>query len=792
MPSHARMKPFLSRHRFEVLALGLALVFCSLHVWVDRSPAVGLQVDALSHDNVLLRALHVLEGKVTDLQFRLRGVRPPHPDVLVVAVDEKSVQKYGRWPWSRQLMARAVDRLREAGVAAVGLDMTFTDEVPDEAARAYSEMLSGLDKAMAGLPEAPASLSALQEELKARSAISADAALAAALARAPQTVQGVIVYQDTDREQFAQQSLERHASLEPHLLRRVPGAIPGAFYELDMDKLSAWGGYSIQIPLPLIAQATQRLGHFSVVPDLDGTVRRVPLFAKLTGPRGLIPLLELQTAAAYFGSQVEPVFDPDLGEITGARLRRPDGSVLPLLIPLPVGDPFTLINYPGPSTSFPTVALSDVVDGTADPSLLKGKAVLVGVTLIGNFDQRVTPFSEFEPGIYIHAAFLSNILGQDFLTRPWLTRALEVLFMLGTALLLARLLPRVRFAWKLGAMGLLGAVWLVVDQVLLTRGIQVATVLPLGSLVSSAFGVIFLGYFSVDAEKARLRSTFQHYLDASVMEQVLEHPEKLKLGGERKELTVLFSDIRGFTTLSERMSPEQLVSFINEYLTPMTDVIFENGGTLDKYIGDAIMAFWGAPVDQPDHALRACSAALGFLDKLQGLRTRWREAGLPEVDIGVGLNSGLMNVGHMGTHNRFNYTVMGDAVNLASRLEGLTKTYDTRILISASTYAQTRGHVTARRLGVVRVKGKREPTDIYELRAMGAPQGTDAQAIQAFEAGVERFLQRDFLGAEGHFRRALALWPEDAPSLRYLEEINTLKWNRPGPEWDGVFTATTK
>jgi adenylate cyclase len=367
--------------------------------------------------------------------------------------------------------------------------------------------------------------------------------------------------------------------------------------------------------------------------------------------------------------------------------------------------------------------------------------------------------------------------------------------MLGTAGLLARLLPRVRFAWKLGAVALLVMAWLGVDQLLFTHGVQVATVLPLLSLVTSAFAVIFLGYFSVDAEKARLRSTFQHYLDASVMEQVLDHPEKLKLGGERKELTVLFSDIRGFTTLSERMTPEQLVGFINEYLTPMTDIVFVNGGTLDKSIGDAIMAFWGAPVEQPDHARRACRAALGFVEKLDELRVRWRKAGLPDVDIGVGINSGPMNVGHMGTARRFNYTVMGDAVNLASRLEGLNKVYDTRVLISADTYAQVRGLVTSRRLGVVRVMGKQAVTDIYELRAMGAPTGPDAQAVEAFEAGVASFISGDFGAAEAHFRQVLTLWPEDSPSMRYLEELeelNVLRLNRPGPEWDGVFTATTK
>lgn len=786
------MKTLLSRLRFEALALGLAVLFCSLHMWVDRSPAVGLQVGGTSQESVLLRALHLLEGKATDLQFRLRGVRPPHPDVLVVAVDEKSAQKYGRWPWPRHLLAQAIDRLREAGVAAVGLDITFTDEVPDEAAWAYSEALAALDRALADSAEPSPALASLREELRRRGALSGDAALAEALRRTPQVVQGVIVYPETQRAEFAHQSVEREPVLEPHLLRRLPGAVAGSSYELELDKLKTWGGHSVQVPLPALVQAGGRLGHFSITPDIDGTLRRVPLFARLTGPRGLIPLLELQTAALYLGAEVEPTIDPDLGQISGARLRRPDGQLLALHVPLPLDEPFALINYPGPSSAFPTLSLSDVVDGTFEPAAVKGKAVLVGVTLMGNFDQRVTPFNEFEPGLYVHAAYLSNILSQEFLTRPLLARPLELLFIAGATVLLARLLPRVRFAWKLGAITLLVAAWLAVDQLLFTRGVQVSTVVPVLSLVTSAFAVLFLGYFSVDAEKARLRQTFQHYLDASVMEQVLAHPEKLKLGGERKELSVLFSDIRGFTTLSERMTPEQLVSFINGYLTPMTDEVFAHGGTLDKYIGDAIMCFWGAPVDQPDHALRACSAALGFLERLRGLQARWRAAGLPEVDIGIGISSGLMNVGHMGTENRFNYTVMGDAVNLGSRLEGLNKVYDTRILISATTYELTRGQISARRLGVVRVKGKQAPTDIYELRALGAPTGAQAEAIHAFEAGVACFLARDFSRAEEHFRHVLTLWPGDGSSLRYLDEITTLKDSPPGPDWDGVFTATTK
>lgn len=795
------MKTFLSRHRFEVLALGLAVLLGLLHVWVDDVSIVRSRDDARAAP-LFVRAVQVAEARVTDLQFAFRGPRPAHPAVVVVAVDEKSAQRYGLWPWPRDLLARALDRLKEAGAGAVGLDMIFTDEVVDRRAQAYAGALEELDRALSqGTPESASALSSYREELSRRAAINTDSILAASLNRFPQVVQGIVVYPPKERAQFASKADEWARLLEPRVIRHFSGEVAGTVLpdKVNLATLRSWRMDSAQLPLPLFAEASPHLGFFNSTADPDGSLRRMPLFALLEHPQGLAVSLELQTAAAYLGSQVEPVIDASLNQITGARFRRPDGKLLPLRVPLLHDEPFLLINYPGPATSFTTLSLSDVVDGTFDAAAVRGKAVLVGVTLVGNYDQRVTPFKEFESGVYVHAAALSNILSQDFLVRPDDAQPLELLFMLGSALLLARLLPRVRFTWKLGSVALLVAVWLVVDQVLFTRGVQVATVMPLANLVTSAFAVIFLGYFSVDAEKAqlhlekaRLRKTFQHYLDASVMEQVLAHPEKLKLGGERKDLTVLFCDIRGFTTLSERMSPEQLVSFINQYLTPMTDVVFANGGTLDKYIGDAIMAFWGAPVDQPDHAVRACAAALGFLEKLPGLQARWRAAGLPEVDIGVGISSGLMNVGHMGTENRFNYTVMGDEVNLASRLEGLNKAYDTRILISAGTYAQARGHITARRLGVVRVKGKLQPTDLYELRAMGTPVGPDAEAIQAFEAGVERFLARDFSTAEISFLQVVALWPEDGPSLRYLEEINTLKWNRPGPDWDGVFTATTK
>jgi adenylate cyclase len=246
------------------------------------------------------------------------------------------------------------------------------------------------------------------------------------------------------------------------------------------------------------------------------------------------------------------------------------------------------------------------------------------------------------------------------------------------------------------------------------------------------------------------------------MEEALKNPEKLTLG-EKREMTVMFSDIRGFTTLSERMLPEKLASFINGYLSPMTQIVFDEKGTLDKYIGDAVMAFWNAPLEQADHALRACRAAIAMLAALDVLKARWRAEGFPEFDIGIGLNTGPMVVGNMGSDVRVDYTVLGDAVNLASRLEGTNKEYETRVIFGEGTHAHVQGKVSCRRLGAVRVKGKKQPVRIYELRGIGPPTAVDAEGIAAFEAALEHYAAQRWDEACAAFDTALAAWPEDPP-----------------------------
>jgi adenylate cyclase len=364
--------------------------------------------------------------------------------------------------------------------------------------------------------------------------------------------------------------------------------------------------------------------------------------------------------------------------------------------------------------------------------------------------------------------------------------------LLALALLFGLSIPRLPTWGQLALMLGVAGGYLALDGALFARGTALNTVTPVAEMVTLSFALVFFGYVTADQEKRQVRAAFQHYLTRSVMEEMLKHPEKLKLGGDKRELTVLFSDIRGFTTISERLAPEELVRTLNEYLTPMTQVVFETEGTLDKYMGDALMAVWGAPLSQEDHALRACTAALRMLEELALLRKKWRAQGRPEIEIGIGINSGAMAVGNMGSDLRFDYTVMGDNVNLGSRLEGTNKEYGTRIIISQSTYSLVSGQVSARELGSVRVKGRTQPVVIYELRGLGAPSPAEARTVAAFEAGVHSYRSRLWDEAEAHFREVLATWADDGPAGHYLDDIADRRARPPEAAWDGVYQMKTK
>jgi adenylate cyclase len=756
---------WVTRRRYELVGLGVAAAVAGLH-WATDGRQAGARTGPGA---AVLRILSALEGRASDLQFWARGVRSPHPDVVVAAIDERSVQRYGRWPWSRELMARAITRLHEEGPAAVGLDITFTDEERGSDAAALGEAAEALERALTELPEpSRRPFTPVLATLKARAAGTGDAALARALAGVPELVQGVSAYGSAEAQDYLEQRDAAEAVLRPRILTRFPGPSGRSFFEVPPGTSVCDRFVSAQVPLPRLLPPGQPLGHFNVLRDDDGVVRLTPPFVQLEHPGGLLPSLELQTAATALRATVEPVWDPEIAQLVAARLRR-DGEQV-RWIPLSLRRPRARIDYPGSAEVFRTVSLSDVVDRKLAPDVLRNKVVLVGVTLVGQYDQVVTPFRNLEAGIYAHAAMLSSVLSGRFLQRGSGAVLAELVFLLGAGLLLGLVLPRAS-PWVKAAVPLALAVgWLLVVQLALRKGVVLASALPLANVFLGAFAVVFVGYLSTDREKIRLRRTFRYYVAESVMTEMLDHPELLRLGGEKRDCTVLFSDIRGFTAISETMGPEALVKFINGYLSPMTRIVLEEGGTLDKYIGDALMAFWGAPVPQEDHALRACRTALRFLEELEQLRPRWRAEGLPEIEIGVGINTGPMVVGNMGSDLRFDYTVMGDAVNLASRLEGANKLFHTQVLVSESTWKQISPRATGRRLGSLRLRGRSEPVRVWELTALRAPTSEERALIAQFEGAVDALAARKVAEAEAGFQAVLAASPEDRAARRYLSE----------------------
>ena len=771
------MKKFLSQRRYEALALLVFLLFGALHL-DTITPLMGFNVGG----GVLHRIVQNLDGRVTTQLFRSRGAHPAHPDVVVVEIDERGAQRYGLWPWPRDVVAKALQRLLDADAKVIGLDIAFTDESnanPRE--QAWLQTLQAV-------PSLPPELLPLRTELETRARNTPDDALEAVLrAGGPRIIQGAIPFGEDDSHSFTLEQRARWVtSVRPSVLTTIPGKVKGSTFPLD--SVEAYPFISVLAPLPRFAETGSPIGHFVTVPDIDSTIRRSPLLVRLLEPSGMLPSLALQVIARQLDAQIIPqVSDKRLSAI---KLARAAGDVI---IPVEGDSPWTLINYPGKSDSFHRLSIVDVIDGKVDRAQIAGKALLVGVTIIGSSgDQRVTPFSEFTAGVFTHASLVSNALRGDFLDRPAGIAFLEIILMLVLGMAIAVVTPRLRsFARKIVLMVAVIVSFGVLVGVLFAMGIKLNAVVPMVDLTVTAFGTIFLGYLSVDREKGKMRSTFSRYLGEDVMDVALENPERLNRG-EKREMTVLFSDIRGFTSLSEHMSPEKLADFINQYLSPMTQVVFDEKGTLDKYIGDAVMAFWNAPLDQHDHALRACRAAVHMLERLEDLKAQWRVAGLPELEIGIGINTGQMVVGNMGSDVRVDYTVLGDSVNLGARLEGTNKEYETRIIISEWTRGAVKDGIVTRRLGAVRVKGKKVPVGIYELRGLGLPNEVDGKAIAAFETGLVDMTHRRFTEATARFTEVLTFWPNDAPARNYLEELETFVTEPPPADWDGVVSLKTK
>ena len=619
-----------------------------------------------------------------------------------------------------------------------------------------------------------------EQKLKIREAAADnDKQFATALANYPNAILGYFVV--LPDEARAQNQERVKAFLDILSFQAYPGTVhPEYAKNAEIPEAQA-----LSPNLPEFASAAKNFGFLEMVPDADGIVRREPAVMSFQG--NLYPSLDVAAALAYTNDsadQVKVVFNPNGVEkiVLGPRTIPTDRQG------------FVQLDYLGKGGTFPTYSFADVVQHRLSPDIFRDRLVLIGSTARGISGMALTPTDNTEfPGVEIHANMIDDILYQHFIRRGFHEKladlAFILLFSLGAAILFSLLTP-LRATLYLGATLFL-YFWLTYYLFAHYR-MWVADFLPMTTLFVTYAAIVSYRFFFEEGEKKKVRSAFSQYMHPALIAKMLNDPNGIQLGGEEKELTALFSDIRGFTTLSETLTPAQLVEHLNEYLTEMTEVIFKNWGTLDKYIGDAIMAFWGAPYPQDDHALRACRTGLAMITALQKLQEGWQSRGVPHIDIGVGINSGPMLVGNMGSRQRKNFTIMGDSVNLASRLEGINRQFGTHIIISEGTFLLVKDQVVARELDLIRVKGKTQPVKVYELLALAKDAEAHNDLVTRFDKGLAAYRNGDWLPAIETFQQLLVDYPQDGPSQVFIERCLNLLARPPEGAWDGVFVMKTK
>ncbi|MBI5971385.1 MAG: adenylate/guanylate cyclase domain-containing protein [Deltaproteobacteria bacterium] len=707
---------------------------------------------------------HLMELKAYDLHFTSRGRIATLDRVVIAAIDEKSITALGRWPWPRTRLAALVQRLKEAGASVAAFDIVFSE--PDETGglAAIKELKKRLGSAGDKATRTISGLEKLADN---------DAALAKTIKENLSVVLGHFFFLSKEEAGAAPADDRFIANSAFNLIRPIDES------NAEPKYVKAFG---VVQNIPVISRAATEFAAFNIIPDVDGAVRWAPLAIEFQ--ESVYPHLSIAAVKKYNGSPpltlniaAYGVDSIDVGKLHVPTEER--GQML--------------INFRGPARTFPHYSIADILNGEVPASALKGKIVVVGATATGIYDMRTIPFPGVFPGVEVHANIIDNMLAGDFIRRPDWVILFDVLAMLIPGVILSIIIPRLRPLFTALITFALSGVYVFFNGYMFTYlGYWVAEVYPLFNIYFVAGSVTVFQYITEEKKKRAIKGAFSQYVSPSLVNEILKDPDKLSLGGEEIRMTVLFSDIRGFTTISEGLKPKVLVKLMNDYLTPMTDIVLKNGGTIDKYMGDAIMAFWNAPIPQEDHYMRACRTALEMLKRLRELQIEWEKAGIPKIDIGIGISTGKAVVGNMGSTMRFDYTVIGDMVNLGSRLEGLNKEYGTSVIVPKFTALDVKEEFVIRELDYVRVKGKDKPIQIFELVDYRPGNDRVNEAVQRFEAGLRAYRRKDWDEAEGQFNAALSMRPEDKPSQVYLSRVKNLRDAHLPEDWDGVYVMTKK
>ena len=712
-----------------------------------------------------LAFINKLENYSYDIRLNLLMPRTLDPRIVIVDIDEKSLAEQGRWPWSRNKMAALVGNLFDTyKINTLGFDVVFAEK--DES--------SGFKN-----------LQLMQQQY-----LKDDANFASALNSIKPKLDYDQIFADSLKNRKVVLGYYFQTSGDTNHIGQLPPELFSAD-SFDNQSIHAVGATGYGANLAILQQSAHTAGHFNPDPDDDGISRKISMLIEYKNH--YYESLSLAMARAYLENAVIEAKFAKLGandNYAGLEAFKLAGRRVP------VDDAVaTLIPFRGAQGSFQYISASDVLNKKLPLNSLNNKIVLVGTTAPGLMDLRSAPVQSNYPGVEMHANMISGILDNTIKQRPAFTNGIEYLLLILAGLLLTFTLPKLNpLKATLLSLGVLAAV----------LGINFASwqfanlVLPMAAsllMISLIYLVnMSVGYFVESRGKRQLTGLFGQYVPPELVKEMAQNPEAINLKGESREMTVLFSDIRGFTNISEGLDPQQLTQMMNEFLTPMTKIIHEHRGTIDKYMGDAIMAFWGAPLKDNQHALHALNAALAMNAAIATINVKFAQFGWPAIKMGFGLNTGNMVVGNMGSSFRMAYTVMGDSVNLGSRLEALTKNYGADIIVSEFVKAQV-PEILYRELDIVRVKGKDKPVTIYA--PLGKPQQVTAAALAelaSYETALQHYRNQQWDTALKQFK-ALALENiTDNTTLYalYIARIKQFKQTPPAANWDGVFNYETK
>jgi adenylate cyclase len=753
-----------------------------------------------------------IERESVDMRFVLRGVAEPSGHVAIAFIGEESIKALGRWPWSRRVIADLIQTLNDYGARVIGFDVLFIDpEVSPDLAKLKA--LSDSFTALGLLTEAPARQAYFKELQSARQAADYDARMAEVMAKEGNVVLAMAFLPGPEQNEPFPKFLEKGAYVSFRKQDEIKNFYPPKYNDRAL-------------PLPVLADAAANLGFLISEPDPDGALRHEMMTINHEGM--IFAPLGLRVAQIYLGLD-----NPELNLYFNDKITLGDRE-----IPID-SEGLALINYYGPSYTFPSYAVVDILERKVPPEKLNGKAVIVGGAAVGMADLWPNSFSPSFPGVEKQATIVDNILQNNFLRQPRALKYVDIALVLFFGLLMGLILPGLRTLWSipfsLGCFILFAALVqfaFVHYRVLLNFSLPALQILLAYAFISA------YRYFAEERDKRFLQATFSTYLDPELIDEMYNKREIPRLGGEARNITAYFTDIESFSSFSEKLTAVQLVELLNEYLTEMTDILIQEKGCLDKYEGDAIVAFFGAPMLLPDHPLRACRTALRMQRRLADLREKWRceqtapgepdcnvknyggEQWAPgdkwprvvhEMHMRIGINTGEIVVGNMGSRTRMNYTMMGDPVNLAARLEAAAKQYGVYVLVSEYSldqeiddahggFRKVHDLVETRLLDRIAVMGKTEGVNVYELCGLkGELSEREHRLFKLFEEGLQLYFNMQWDRAAEKFKEALAYeyFPESRtnPSAVFIDRCELFKVVPPvgpGEKWDGVFHLTKK